>query len=112
MSNQPFHEGEIAVQERAGEREIARRHGAGISSHIVGGALPFLARQRLLAVTVVGDAGHLWTAVWGGQPGFVSSQDSRSFPTSPEGGSSFRSRRVRSSDTRCRFSRSASVRVA
>lgn len=83
MSNQPFHEGEIAVQERAGEREIARRHGGGISSQIVGGALPFLARQRLLAVTVAGDAGHLWTSVWGGQPGFVLSQDGQHMSIRP-----------------------------
>jgi len=84
MRNQPFHEGEIAVQERAGEREFARRHGAGISSQIVAGALPFLARQRLLAVTAAGDDGNLWTSVWGGQPGFVSSQDGRHVSIRPQ----------------------------
>src|SRR5262252_333020 len=75
MSNDPFHDGEIAVQERAGEREMARRHGAAISSRILPGALPFLAQQRLLAVTTAGDDGHLWTSVWYGEPGFVHSAD-------------------------------------
>src|SRR5215475_14710087 len=75
MSNQPFHEGELAVQERAGERDLARRVGAGISSRIVEGALPFLERQRLLAVTVMGDDGLLWTSVWCGEPGFITSDD-------------------------------------
>ena len=75
MGNQPFHDGEIAVQERAGERDIARRHGAGISSRIVPGALSFLARQRLVALSAAGDDGHLWTSVWCGEPGFVQSAD-------------------------------------
>ena len=75
MIDQPFHEGEIAVQERAGERDIARRHGVIIASRIPPGALTFLAQQRLIAVSVVGDEGHLWTTVWCGQPGFVHSAD-------------------------------------
>ncbi len=75
VSDQPFHDGEIAVQERAGERDLARRHGAAISSRIIPGALSFLARQRLLAVSAAGDDGHLWASVWCGQPGFVRSED-------------------------------------
>lgn len=75
MRHQPFHEGEIGVQERAGERDLARRHGAAISSRIVPGALSFLARQRLLAVSAAGDDGPLWTSVWCGEPGFVQSAD-------------------------------------
>jgi len=75
MTNHPFHDGEIAVQERTDERDAARRHGAGIGSRIVPGALPFLARQRLIAVSIAGDDGHLWTSVWGGAPGFVHSED-------------------------------------
>jgi predicted pyridoxine 5'-phosphate oxidase superfamily flavin-nucleotide-binding protein len=75
MDLQPFHEGELAVQERAGERDLARRHGTIISSRIVPGALPFLAQQRLVAVSVAGDDKHLWTTVWCGEPGFVRSAD-------------------------------------
>src|SRR5689334_18220492 len=75
MLTEPFHDGEIAVQERAGERDLARRHGAAISSQIVPGALSFLARQRLLALSAAGDDGHPWTSVWCGEPGFVQSAD-------------------------------------
>jgi hypothetical protein len=75
MFADPFHEGEIAVQERAGERDIGRRRHAIISPRIVPGALPFLAQQRLIAVSVAGDDGHLWTSVWCGRPGFVKSDD-------------------------------------
>jgi predicted pyridoxine 5'-phosphate oxidase superfamily flavin-nucleotide-binding protein len=83
MSDQPFHEGEIAVQERAGERDLARRRGAGIGAQIVEGALPFLERQRLLAITAAGDDGFLWTSVWCGAPGFVTSADGRGVSIRP-----------------------------
>lgn len=77
MHDHPYHEGEIAVQERAGEREAALRHGAGISSGIVPGARAFLERQRLLALSTTGEDGQLWTSVWCGEPGFVRSTDGR-----------------------------------
>lgn len=77
MDGQPYHTGEISVQERAGERDLARRRGAIISSIIVPGALSFLAQQRLIALSTAGDDGHLWTSVWCGRPGFVRSADGR-----------------------------------
>ena len=94
MRNQPFHDGEIAVQERAGERDIARRHGAAISSRIVPGALSFLARQRLLALSAAGDDGHLWTSVWCGEPGLRAERgwSAREHPAFADDGVSRRSR--------------------
>jgi hypothetical protein len=77
MRDRPFHEGEIAVQTLAGEREAALRHGNGISSEIAPAALTFLARQRLLALSTAADDGELWTSVWCGEPGFVRSVDGR-----------------------------------
>ena len=75
ISNEPYHDGEIAVQERAGERDLARRRGALIATRIVPGALPFLAQQRLVALTVAGDDQQVWTSAWFGEPGFVQSGD-------------------------------------
>ena len=75
MRNEPFHAGEIAVQERAGERDVARARGAIISPRIVPGALGFLARQEFIALSAAGDDGGLWTSAWCGQPGFVQSAD-------------------------------------
>ena len=77
MSRQPFHAGEIAVQQRTGERDPARRNGVGIASHIPSGARPFLLRQRLIAVSAAGDDRQLWTSVWCGEPGFVHSADTQ-----------------------------------
>ncbi len=75
MPVESFHEGEIAVQERAGEREIGRRRASNISPRIVPGARPFLAQQRLIAVATAGDDGHVWASVWCGAAGFVRSED-------------------------------------
>jgi len=75
MTNQPFHEGEVAIQERAGERAMACRHGAAISSRIIPAALTFLRRQRLIAVSALGSHAELWTSVWCGDAGFVGSID-------------------------------------
>jgi predicted pyridoxine 5'-phosphate oxidase superfamily flavin-nucleotide-binding protein len=77
MSRQPFHPGEIAIQQRAGERDAARRNGVGIAAQIPAGARPFLSRQRLIALSAAGDDRHLWTSVWCGEPGFVHSTDTQ-----------------------------------
>ena len=75
MSDQPYHDGELAVQRRAGERDMASRLAGAFSPRIAPGALPFLARQRILGVAAAGSDGHLWTSVWSGEPGFVRSAD-------------------------------------
>jgi predicted pyridoxine 5'-phosphate oxidase superfamily flavin-nucleotide-binding protein len=75
MSDELFHEGEVAVQERTGERAIARRHAGIISRVIAPAARSFLARQRLLALSASRDDGHVWASVWCGDDGFVHSAD-------------------------------------
>src|SRR5689334_19077861 len=75
MSHQVYHDGELFVQERTGERDMARRLAGAVSPRIVPGALPFLARQRVLAISAAGEDGALWTSVWAGRPGFVQSGD-------------------------------------
>lgn len=81
--SEPFHHGEITVQERAGERDLARRRGAGIASRIPPGGLSFLAGQRLLALSAVGDEGRLWTSTWWGEPGFAQSTDGHRVDIAP-----------------------------
>jgi uncharacterized protein len=75
MATDSFHEGEIAVQVRAGEREVARHRSSIVVPRIVPGALSFLGRQRLISLATAGQDGHLWTSVWCGQAGFVTSAD-------------------------------------
>ena len=66
-----FHEGEIEVQERAGERAIALRNGALLSQRIMAGARPFLAAQRMVVVAASDGEGNLWASLRLGPPGFV-----------------------------------------
>jgi hypothetical protein len=71
----PYHEGELAVQELTGDRELAERHGAGIASSIMPGAWPFLARQELLVLAAAGEGGDMGTSIWFGRRGFAESRD-------------------------------------
>jgi predicted pyridoxine 5'-phosphate oxidase superfamily flavin-nucleotide-binding protein len=75
MEHDVFHEGELAVQALAGEREAADRNGALVGPTIVAGALPFLSRQSLLAASCVDDDGEVWCSAWCGAPGFAASPD-------------------------------------
>jgi predicted pyridoxine 5'-phosphate oxidase superfamily flavin-nucleotide-binding protein len=70
-----FHQGEIAVQELAGSRDMALRVGRGISPAIVPGARTFLANQRLLALATAAPRGESWASVWFGAPGIAESRD-------------------------------------
>lgn len=66
-----YHAGEIAVQERAGERSVAQRRSAMIAGRLVEGARAFLGRQGVAAVGAAGPDGALWASMWCGTPGFL-----------------------------------------
>jgi hypothetical protein len=71
MSMNPFHEGERRVQQRVGEMREADRNSPLISSHIPGGAIPFLERQSLLILAVL-DKGAMWCLPVAGKTGWMS----------------------------------------
>src|SRR5258708_11783423 len=72
-----FHEGERAVQARAGVVAEARGLGRGISSSIPPGAQPFLEAQRLAVLAGVDAVGHVWASLVTGNPGFITAPSSR-----------------------------------
>jgi uncharacterized protein len=72
-----FHEGERAVQARAGVEAESRRLGRGISRDIPEGAEPFLEAQRLAVLAGTDDAGHVWASLVTGNPGFITAPDPR-----------------------------------
>lgn len=85
-----FHEGEIAVQVRAGERATAVRNGVLIADRVMERARPFLAEQRLLVVAGLDAGGHPAVTPWCGPPGLVRSDDDGALvrvSTSPGGAS-------------------------
>lgn len=71
----PYHEGELLVQERAGETEIGRRNGVVISGTIIKGALRFVAKQPLALVGSTDEDDRLWASALIGRPGFMSAED-------------------------------------
>lgn len=70
----PYHDGERLAQERAGQQRDARLHGRMIAPLIMGGAIPFLEAQRLVAFASAGDDG-LWASVVVGAPGFLQASE-------------------------------------
>jgi predicted pyridoxine 5'-phosphate oxidase superfamily flavin-nucleotide-binding protein len=72
-----FHEGEQAVQARAGVQSESRRLGRGISSEIPEGAGDFLESQRMAVLAGVDGTGRVWASLMTGNPGFITAPDSR-----------------------------------
>jgi len=72
-----FHEGERAVQKRAGVEAESRSLGRGISRNIPDGAGPFLEAQRVAILAGVDPDDRVWTSLVTGNPGFITSPDSR-----------------------------------
>jgi predicted pyridoxine 5'-phosphate oxidase superfamily flavin-nucleotide-binding protein len=73
-----FHEGEIAVQERAGVRNIAEEVGEGIIDHISPAVAEFLERRQMTVLGTVDNRGRMWASVVTGEPGFIQVVDDRS----------------------------------
>ncbi len=70
-----YHAGEIAVQERTGDRELAKRR-SGMFGNLLGAAArAFLSRQGVAAVGGVDTKGNLWASLWCGLPGFMRCQE-------------------------------------
>lgn len=67
----PFHEGELAVQERAGERDLARTNGRIIESAIPAPALGFVSQQPMAVLATVDSEQRPWASLLLGNPGFL-----------------------------------------
>jgi len=72
-----FHSGEIAVQERAGVRDIAADVGEGIADHLPPGASEFLGRRQMAVLGTIDQHGNVWASVVTGEPGFIETVDDR-----------------------------------
>lgn len=67
----PFHSGELAVQERMGQADIAGRVGRMIRADIPAVAASFLAEQPMVVLAAADERGRLWASELVGPPGFV-----------------------------------------
>jgi predicted pyridoxine 5'-phosphate oxidase superfamily flavin-nucleotide-binding protein len=72
-----FHEGELAVQQRAGVSAQAQKAGRIIAPHLPHGADRFLAILPILFQGGVDAHGHAWASALTGDPGFIHVTDSQ-----------------------------------
>lgn len=75
MTFDPYHDGEIAVQERLRLREVALMNAGGIGTVVPAAAIGFVAKQRLCALAWTDRAGCLWAQVVSDRPGFMRRSD-------------------------------------
>src|SRR5262249_60686893 len=68
----PFHEGERAVQDRAGVRRMADKIGISVDDSIPPPAQEFLRRRYVVQLSSVSPRGAVWASQRGGPPGFIS----------------------------------------
>ncbi len=77
ISEKSYHEGELAVQQRANKIQAARRTGAIINNRIPDTAMQFVAQQSMVVVGSRDDQGYVWASLHFGEPGFLSALDER-----------------------------------
>lgn len=66
-----YHAGELAVQQRLGQSEIAARLARMVRDEIPDAAAEFLADQPMVVLAAADEAGRIWTSLVTGPPGFV-----------------------------------------
>ena len=66
-----FHDGEIAVQVRVGERAVAERRESMLRDRLNDAAGAFVASQGTVAVGAAAPDGTLWASLWCGAKGFA-----------------------------------------
>lgn len=76
-SDSPYHEGELAVQERAGVAQAARASAAALRDSIPAGALYFIREQAMVVAGSLDATGGVWASVLFGAPGFLRAVDER-----------------------------------
>jgi uncharacterized protein len=73
----PFHEGELLVQQRVGELEMAQQNGRVINDTIPKGALKFIEQQSMVILGSVDARQNIWTSVLLGSAGFIKPIDEK-----------------------------------
>ena len=79
-----FHQGELAIQQRADESDIAQRNGSVVKKHIIKGALPFIAQQVMTVISSTDESKQIWTSVLIGQQGFIRALDDQHLIINPQ----------------------------
>jgi predicted pyridoxine 5'-phosphate oxidase superfamily flavin-nucleotide-binding protein len=73
--NELYHEGEVRMQELAGERDAAIMNGRIVRDRIPPGARSFLRAQEVAVLGWTSPSGEVWASFVTGPPGFVAASD-------------------------------------
>jgi hypothetical protein len=68
---EPFHEGELEVQERLGLHTEAKQNSGAITDSIVKGAFRFIEQQCMVVLGSIDQDENVWASVLAGQAGFM-----------------------------------------
>lgn len=71
----PFHEGELLVQQRVGEAIEAQQNGKVITDTILKGAFKFIKQQPMVVLGSMDAQQNVWASVLFGYPGFIKPVD-------------------------------------
>lgn len=71
----PYHKGELAVQQKVGETEMARINSGAIDETILAGALRFIEQQPMVVIGSMDSQGRVWVSTLFGNPGFFRALD-------------------------------------
>ena len=69
-----FHEGELAVQQRAGAIAQGQNSGRMISDSIIPGAIKFVSKQPFVVVGSIDETENVWASIVVGQTGFMGAE--------------------------------------
>ena len=73
----PFHEGELQVQERVGVLKEGAQNGVVIQDSIMKGALRYISQQPIAVLGSLDHEENVWASVFVGRPGFMRADDER-----------------------------------
>lgn len=73
----PYHEGELLVQQKVGEAIAAAQNGRVIADSILTGALKFIEQQPMVILGSVDAQKNVWASILFGHPGFVQPVDAQ-----------------------------------
>ena len=73
----PYHEGELRIQQLDGVLQQAQGSGRVIADTIIKGALKFIAQQPMAVLGSVDDDQNVWASILFGRPGFMTAPDEK-----------------------------------
>jgi ferredoxin-NADP reductase/predicted pyridoxine 5'-phosphate oxidase superfamily flavin-nucleotide-binding protein len=76
-ANKPYHEGELAVQARAGASHAAQMSSGILSDRIPGGGIPFISQQTMAVLGSRDAPGNVWASLLFGKAGFLHAETDR-----------------------------------